>query len=315
VKNSSNFIDPTYLRAIHDGLLSGAVHKDNLSGLPIGLVGIYQEALSLSYHVNERRKFLEFFTVWALLKKEVSAEFVVPLLEGWTEEQVIDYISQYSKWFNSPVSGKYVLYHERLRTFILLNCTQHDLLKINQRIVLLLSRSQFSEVILYKFEFAVYHYLLENKGGELFFLTDTNTFIKAKKINLDISYFYGLFEIVFSKYTTLGLTHEVGLLMRSFKQYLDMRLESVFFDSSRLADDSYVRSFIIELKILPINRRKVFWFNLIVDLTINQDINLDQLNSFLATYDSEEDDIISTYENRNENVYLKPSPNQLNAKV
>ena len=94
MRNSSNFIDPTYLRAIHDGLLSGAVHKDNLSGLPIGLVGIYQEALSLSYHVNERGKFLEFFTVWALLKKEVSAEFVVPLLDGCAEGQDIDYISQ-----------------------------------------------------------------------------------------------------------------------------------------------------------------------------------------------------------------------------
>ncbi len=303
MRNSSNFIDPTYLRAIHDGLLSGAVHKDNLSGLPIGLVGIYQEALSLSYHVNERGKFLEFFTVWALLKKEVSAEFVVPLLDGWTEGQVIDYISQYSKWFNSPVSGKYVLYHERLRTFISLNCRQHDLLKINQRIVLLLSRSQFSEVILYKFEFAVYHYLVENKGGELFFLTDTNAFIEAKKIKIDISYFYGLFEIVFSKYTTLGLTNEVGLLMRSFKQYLGIILESAFFDSTRLADDSYVRSFINELKILPINRRKVFWFNLIVDLIFNQDNNIDHLNSFLAIYDSEEDDLISTYENRNENVY------------
>jgi len=145
--------------------------------------------------------------------------------------------------------------------------------------------------------------LLENKGGELFFLTDTNTFIKAKKINIDISYFYGLFEIVFSKYTTLGLANEVGLLMRSFKQYTEIGLESGFFDSSRLTDDKYVRSFINELKILPINRRKVFWFNLIVDLTINKNINLDHLNLFLAIYDSEEENIVSTYKNRNENVY------------
>lgn len=110
---------PTYLRTIHDGLLSGAIHKDNASTLPIGLIGIYEEALPPARNVNERKKFLEFFTVWDLLKKEVSVAFVVQLLEGWTEEQVLDYISQYSKWFNSPVSGKYVLYHERFRSFLL----------------------------------------------------------------------------------------------------------------------------------------------------------------------------------------------------
>jgi hypothetical protein len=30
--------DPTYLRTIHDGLLSGAEHKDNASALPLGFV-------------------------------------------------------------------------------------------------------------------------------------------------------------------------------------------------------------------------------------------------------------------------------------
>lgn len=297
------FTDPTYLRTIHDGLLSGSVHKDNLSALPQGLVGMYEEALPPASNVNERKKFLEFFAVWALLKKEVNAEFVVPLLEGWTVEQVIDYIAQNSKWFNSPVSGKYVLYHERLRTFLLLKCSQRFLDEVNNSIIDFLSQAKFLEAVSYKYEFAVYHYLFQNTGGELVFLTDTNTFIEAKRTKTDIKYFHGLFEIVLSKYATLGLTDEVGLLMRSFKQYLDIRLESVFFDSSRLTDDSYVRSFINELKILPINRRKVFWFYLIVDLTINQDINIDQLNRFLAIYDSEEDDIISTYENGNENIY------------
>ncbi len=112
-------IDPTYLRIINDGLYSGTLHKDNASALPIGLLGIYEEALPPECNVNERKKFLEFFAVWALLKKEVSADFVVPLLEGWTEETVLDYIAQYSKWFNSPVSEKFVIYHNRLRGFIL----------------------------------------------------------------------------------------------------------------------------------------------------------------------------------------------------
>jgi tetratricopeptide (TPR) repeat protein len=128
-------IDPTYLRTIHDGLLSGAIHKDNASTLPIGLIGIYEEALPHASNVNKRRKFLEFFAVWALLKKEVSAAFVVPLLEGWTEEHILDYISQYSKWFNSPVSGKYVLYHERLRSFLLQKISQGHFTACNEAII------------------------------------------------------------------------------------------------------------------------------------------------------------------------------------
>jgi hypothetical protein len=128
-------IDPTYLRTINDGLLSGAINKDNASALPIGLIGVYEKALPPANNVNERKKFLEFFVVWALLKKEVSAGFVVDLLEGWAEDQVIDFIAQYSKWFNSPVSGKYVLYHERLRTFILQRESANHFKKCNEQII------------------------------------------------------------------------------------------------------------------------------------------------------------------------------------
>ena len=130
-----NHTDPTYLRTIHDGLLSGAVHKDNASSLPLGLVGLYEKELPPFRNVNERKKFLEFFSVWALLKKEVSVAFVLPMLEGWTEEQVMDYIAQYSKWFNSPVSGKFVLYHERLRTFILQKVAHHQFAKCNESVI------------------------------------------------------------------------------------------------------------------------------------------------------------------------------------
>ncbi|MEY4861886.1 MAG: hypothetical protein RL059_1590, partial [Bacteroidota bacterium] len=62
------FTDPTYLRTIYDGLLPGTLHKENASALPAGLVGIYEEALPPANQVNERQKFLEFFSVWALLK-------------------------------------------------------------------------------------------------------------------------------------------------------------------------------------------------------------------------------------------------------
>jgi tetratricopeptide (TPR) repeat protein len=145
------YSDPTYLRTIHDGLLSGAVHKDNASALPLGLVGMYEEALPSASIVNDRKKFLEFFAVWALLKKEVSAGFVVPLLEGWfkkidlhleadglfrkREEEVLEYIAQFSKWFNSPASGTYVLYHERLRAFALQKISDGQFKACNESII------------------------------------------------------------------------------------------------------------------------------------------------------------------------------------
>jgi hypothetical protein len=135
VLTSLRHTDPTYLRTIHDELLSGAVHKDNASALPQGLVGMYEEALPPAVNVNERKKFLDFFAVWALLKKEVSAEFVAPLLEGWSKGQVIDYIAQYSRWFNSPSGGTYVLYHERLRAFVLQKIADAQFKACNEAII------------------------------------------------------------------------------------------------------------------------------------------------------------------------------------
>jgi hypothetical protein len=128
-------IDPTYLRTIYDGLHSGTMHKDNAATLPIGLIGIYEEALPPSSNVNERKMILEFFGIWALVKKEVSAAFVASLLEGWTEALVLEYIGKYSKWFNSPVSGKYVLYHERLRSFSIQKISQRHFDKCNASII------------------------------------------------------------------------------------------------------------------------------------------------------------------------------------
>jgi hypothetical protein len=75
-----NYTGPTYLRTIHDGLLSGSLHKHNVSALPVGLVGMYEDALPAASNVNGSKKFLEFFAVLALLKKEVSVAFLMALL-------------------------------------------------------------------------------------------------------------------------------------------------------------------------------------------------------------------------------------------
>ena len=126
--------DPTYLRYIFDGLESQSIHKDNISALPAGLIGVYEESLPQEHNVQEREMFLSFFSAWALLKKDVSAPLISNLL-NWNEQEVIDYISNYTKWFNSPNSGTYILYHERLRVFLLEKISSQQLQITNEKII------------------------------------------------------------------------------------------------------------------------------------------------------------------------------------
>jgi hypothetical protein len=133
-------IDPTYLRYIFDGLDSQSFDKNNVSALPDGLVGIYEEAIPSQFTCSSREKLLSFFVIWALLKKEVSVSFATDLL-GWDEQNTIDFLSIYSKWFNSPSSGKYILYHERCRTYLLEKTSSNKLTLANQKIIDLCQRS------------------------------------------------------------------------------------------------------------------------------------------------------------------------------
>jgi hypothetical protein len=181
----SYYIDPTYLRYIYDGLQSGAVHKDNVSSLPEGLIGMYEEALPPESNLKVRNKFLEFFGVWALMKKEVSAWFLAPLLEGWTEEQIATEINEYSKWFNAPVSGKFIIYHERFRAFLLAKNTLNQLTVINNRIINTCRRA-----IKLKGADEWEHYALEYLSSHLFFhaILDKNNITALKELCCDTNF-------------------------------------------------------------------------------------------------------------------------------
>jgi hypothetical protein len=143
-------IDPTYLRMIHAGLLSGSVHKDNASALPQGLVGMYEEALPPARNVSDRKKFLEFFAVWSLLKREVSVGFLSAILNEKNNVRVLDDLLVYSRFFNSPVAGRFILYHENFRAFILGeigNIERRNLLLIEQLLSLELAENIVNEEV------------------------------------------------------------------------------------------------------------------------------------------------------------------------
>jgi hypothetical protein len=155
--------DPTYLRYIFDGLESKAIHQENISALPEGLIGIYEEALSQEHNVRDRERFLSFFSTWTLLKKEVCASLVSDLL-NWPEQHVIDCLSIYTKWFNSPTSGTYILYHERLRVFLLERISPKQLHFTNKKIISLcqaaLNQKKGDEWEIYALEHLPAHLLI-----------------------------------------------------------------------------------------------------------------------------------------------------------
>ncbi len=157
-------LEPTYLRYIYDGLVKGSIHPDNAAELPDGLIGLYEEAFDERQPVHKRQKLLERFAVWALLKKEVSAAFVAEIL-GESEDEIQDFIATYSAWFNSPESGKYQLYHERLKVYLLQRVTSSEIINLNEQLISVLNKSKETEVIEYYVNFGFFHYWIAQIGN------------------------------------------------------------------------------------------------------------------------------------------------------
>ncbi|MFN5635118.1 MAG: hypothetical protein ACK49D_10635 [Flavobacteriia bacterium] len=127
-------LEPTYLRYIYDSLIEGSIHPENAAELPDGLIGLYEDAFNERNAVFERQKLLKRFAIWALLKKEVSAAFVAEVLSE-PEADILNFISTYSAWFNSPESGKYQLYHERLKLYLLQKMSEGEIYGLHEKLI------------------------------------------------------------------------------------------------------------------------------------------------------------------------------------
>ena len=133
-------LEPTYLRYIYDGLIKGSIHLENAAELPEGLIGLYEEAFDERQPVTKRQQLLERFALFALLKKEVSVSFVAEVLEE-SEEDILVFISNFSSWFNSPESGKYQMYHERLKVYILQKLSEKEINTIHEKLIIRLEKA------------------------------------------------------------------------------------------------------------------------------------------------------------------------------
>ena len=175
-------LEPAYLRYIYDGLIKGSIHPENAAELPDGLIGMYEVAFDERISALERQKLLQRFTIWALLKKEVSAAFVAEVL-GEAEDDIQEFISTYSAWFNSPESGKYQLYHERLKVYLLQKLSEREVHVLHEKLIgrleLAIQEQKSDEFEWYGLEFLVGHLgtsaMLDGNGSRLIHLAYSQT--------------------------------------------------------------------------------------------------------------------------------------------
>jgi hypothetical protein len=160
-------LEPTYLRYIYDGLIKGSIHPENAAELPEGLIGLYEEAFDENHPVQLRQQLLERFAIWALVKKEVSTQFIAEVLNQ-SEEDIQEFIATYSAWFNSPESGKYQLYHERLKVYLLQKLSEGEVHALHEKLISRLEQTieeqKADEFELYGLEFYASHLCVAAKA-------------------------------------------------------------------------------------------------------------------------------------------------------
>lgn len=161
-------LEPSYLRYVFDNLSNGALNPENEAALPYGFIGLYEKEFSKENSLKERQYLLTHLAIWALFKGPVSAALASNILKV-SEADVKDLIDRYSSWFNSPESGKYQLYHERLRVFILQKLNDKEIQTLNEQIISYLEstvkQADGSEDEKYALQFLHNHMALESMLG------------------------------------------------------------------------------------------------------------------------------------------------------
>ena len=181
-------LDPSYIRSIRDGIINGNIEANNQEGLPDGLVGLYdKELFPPTMKWKERKETLDFFLVFALAQKEISADFAAEILgDEWynqADEQtskedkrlkkVNDLVQLHSKRFSSAGGGKYRLYHERFRVYVLQKVSEEDIDQFNHKFIELCkmalnlnSEKDIPEKESYALEFISTHFFISAMQGE-----------------------------------------------------------------------------------------------------------------------------------------------------
>ena len=162
-------LEPTYLRYVYDGLSKGSISSNNPTSLPIGFIGLFEDEFPSSMPLVERMSIINRLATWALLKGPVSIEMVAEILNEHPDNTKA-LIDTYSKWFNSPEPGKYVLYHDRLRTYLLQKLSNHEVQDLNETLISYLENALSSEGLKeaesYALEHLSTHMAVESQMGD-----------------------------------------------------------------------------------------------------------------------------------------------------
>ena len=129
-----NLIEPTYLRYVHDSLDKGSLNSENAAALPYGFIGLYEEAFQSNIPISKRQSTLKRLAIWALFKGGVSTYLASEVLNE-SQEDTKSLIDNFSSWFNTTDSNKYILYHDRLRTYLIQKLSSHELQELNEQII------------------------------------------------------------------------------------------------------------------------------------------------------------------------------------
>ena len=151
-----NKLEPTYLRYVYDSLHKGSLNAENASALPQGFIGLFESEFSEHISVVERISVLKRLTFWALFKGSVSTHLASKILEE-DEEETKTLIDTYSKWFNSPEPGKYILYHDRLRSYFLQKLSSHEVQTLNEKLISYLETALKNDIVDEVQEYALEH--------------------------------------------------------------------------------------------------------------------------------------------------------------
>lgn len=159
-------LEPTYLRFVYDGLEKGSISSNNPTSLPIGFIGLFENEFPSSMPLDERMSLLNRLAIWALLKGPVSIEMVAEILNE-DSDRAKELVDRYSKWFNSPDPGKYVLYHDRLRTYLLQKLSDYEVQDLNEILISYLENALKDEESIeaesYALEYLSTHIVVESQ--------------------------------------------------------------------------------------------------------------------------------------------------------
>ncbi len=241
-------LDPSYLRSIRDGILSGNIEANNTDALPDGLVGLYdKELFPPTMKWKERKETLDFFLVFALAQKEISADFAAEILgdewynqidENTSKEEkriqrVNDLVQFHSKRLSSAGGGKYRLYHERFKVYVLQKSDIEILKKYKFKFILLLEKSiiekKGNELEVYALEFIAHHYMVHyimtNDIKQMMNLVQNRSFW-ARQILISNAHFWTLNSLRCGINSAL-LANENQYVIQNIINYLSIELDLI----------------------------------------------------------------------------------------